>query len=75
MLKLRPAVPGIHCFQVSDVHSWKPRQHPAFSQETAIPQPFHMTLQATGHALQVWSLLFWFLGEVEIVHVIQGLIT
>ena len=36
-----------------------------------------MISQATGHALQVWYffLFFGFVGEVEIVHVIQGLNT
>ena len=47
-----------------------------FSQETATPQPFHMISQATGHAFQVWSFfLFGCVGEVEIVHLIQGLNT
>ena len=32
-------------------------------------------LEASGHALGVVLLSFWFLGEVEIVHVIQGLNT
>jgi hypothetical protein len=35
------------------------------------PQPFSHDFQATGHALQVWSLLFWLFGEVEIVHLIH----
>ena len=32
-------------------------------------------MEASGHAFQVWSFSFWFLGEVEIVHLIQGLNT
>jgi hypothetical protein len=43
-------------------------------QETARSH-FDMELQATGHAFQVWSLPFGYFGEVEIVHVIQGLNT
>ena len=73
-VKQFPAVSGI--FLLTDLHSWKPRQQSAFllelkSQTAAI----YMTFEVTGHALQVWSLLFGFSGEVEIVHLIQGLNT
>ena len=59
----RPAVLGDFLF--TDLHSWKPRQHflvPTLLQETVRSSTFcNMTwnhVEASGHAFQVWSLLF-----------------
>ena len=53
------------------LHSWKPRQHPFFNdaqESTELDCLQHDTafLEVSGHAFQVWSLSFGFLGEVEI---------
>ena len=53
------------------LHSLKLRQHPFFNdaqESTELDYLKHDTafLEVSGHAFQVWSLSFGFLGEVEI---------